>query len=106
MKIIKMMTTALLALMLSLPFAGCMPSMGKPFPVNQVRQIEIGKTTRTDIRQMFGAPWRTGIEDGYKTWTYGEYTFKLTRDLVIRFDEQDVVKSYSFSSSFPEDASL
>lgn len=106
MNIAKMTTVALLMALLSLPFAGCMPSVGNPFPVNQVRQIEIGKTTRTDIRQMFGAPWRTGIEDGDKTWTYGEYTLKMTRDLVIRFNEQDVVKSYSFSSSFPEDASL
>jgi hypothetical protein len=99
------MTLMLLAT-LSLPFAGCMPSVGRPFPVQQVRQIEIGTTTKAEIRQMFGDPWRTGVEDGFRTYTYGEYSVKKSRDLVIRFDEQDVVKSYSFSSSYPEDEKL
>jgi len=31
---------------------------------------------------------------------------KMTRDLVIRFDDKNVVKSYSFSSSYPEDENL
>jgi hypothetical protein len=31
---------------------------------------------------------------------------KITRDLVIRFDDQNVVESYSFSSSVPEDEDL
>lgn len=91
---------------LVLPFFGCMPSVGRPFPVKQVRQIEIGATTKTEIRQMFGDPWRTGIENGFRTWTYGDYSLNKTRDLVIRFDEQNVVKSYSFSSSNPEDENL
>jgi len=91
---------------LSLPVVGCMPSVGRPFPVQQVRQIEIGTTTKAEIRQMFGDPWRTGIEDGFRTYTYGEYSVKMSRDLVIRFDDKDVVKSYSFSSSFPQDENL
>lgn len=91
---------------LSLPFTGCMPSVGRPFPVEQVRQIEIGVTTKDEIRTMFGDPWRTGVEDGFRTYTYGEYSVKMSRDLVIRFDDQDVVKSYSFSSSYPEDENL
>ncbi|MEN8688064.1 MAG: hypothetical protein AB1Z51_02205 [Desulfuromonadales bacterium] len=101
----RIMTLTLLAT-LSLPFAGCMPSVGRPFPVQQVRQIEIGTTTKAEIRQMFGDPWRTGVEDGFRTYTYGEYSVEKSRDLVIRFDEQDVVKSYSFSSSYPEDEKL
>lgn len=101
----KLTTLALLA-SLSLPLAGCMPAVGRPFPVDQVRQIEIGKTTKAEARQMFGDPWRTGIEDGLRTWTYGEYSVKNSRDLVIRFDDQNLVKSYSFSSSFPEDEKL
>ena len=101
----RVLTLALFAA-LSLPFAGCMPSVGRPFPVNQVRQIEIGTTTKAEIRNLFGEPWRTGIEDGFRTYTYGEYSVKMSRDLVIRFDAQDVVKSYSFSSSFPQDENL
>ena len=101
----KIITWTLLAA-LSLPFTGCMPSVGRPFPVQQVRQIEIGVTTKAEIRKMFGDPWRTGVEDGFRTYTYGEYSVKMSRDLVIRFDDQDVVKSYSFSSSYPEDENL
>lgn len=106
MRILRPLTTLMMLIVLSLPLTGCMPSMGQPFPVTKVRQIEIDKTTRTEIRQMFGDPWRTGLENGKRTWTYGEYSMKTTRDLVIRFDDQNVVKSYSFSSSVPEDENL
>ena len=106
MRKLKTLTTLMLLAILSLPVTGCTPTMGQPFPVKQVRQIELKKTTMAQIRQMFGDPWRTGLEDGFRTWTYGEYTMKMTRDLVIRFDKQNVVKSYSFSSSYPEDENL
>jgi len=102
----KALTTLMLLAVLSLPVTGCTPSVGRAFPVKQVRQIEMGTTTKSEIRQMFGDPWRTGLEDGFRTWTYGEYSMKMTRDLVIRFDDKNVVKSYSFSSSYPEDENL
>lgn len=103
---IKFVMTLLLLTVLSFPVTGCSPTVGHYFPVYKVRQIEIEKTTKTDIRQMFGDPWRTGLENGQKTWTYGEYGVNISRDLVIRFDDQNVVKSYSFSSSVPEDENL
>ena len=106
MHILRPLAILTLLAALSLPVTGCMPSIGRPFPVYQVRQIEIDKTTKAEIRQMFGNPWRTGLEDGQRTWTYGEYSVNSTRDLVIRFDDQNVVKSYSFSSSVPEDENL
>lgn len=103
---LKTVTTLTLLAALCLPFSGCMPSVGRPFPVKQVRQLEIGTTTKAEVRKMFGDPWRTGIEDGFRTYTYGEYSVNKTRDLVIRFDDKDLVKSYSFSSSYPEDENL
>ena len=89
---------------------GCI-SVGHDFPVDPVRQIEIGATTRDDVQRMFGDPWRTGIEDGQRAWTYGTYRYSLfghasTRDLVVRFDAEGVVASYSFNSTRPEDAAL
>lgn len=102
----KNLTTLMLLGTLSLTAAGCTASMGQPFPVQHVRQIETGKTTQAEIRKMFGDPWRTGLENGKRTWTYGEYSMKSARDLVIRFDDRNVVQSYSFSSSFPEDENL
>ena len=101
---------AALALMASCLGAGCL-NVGQGFPVEPVRKIEIGTTTREDVRDMFGEPWRTGIEDGERTWTYGRYHYSLfaeaaTRDLVVRFDARGVVTSYSFNSTHAEDAEL
>jgi len=76
--------------------------------VSPVSQIQIGKTTQAEIRSMFGAPWRTGVEDGQRTWTYGKYKYRLfgersTTDLVVRFDRNNVVASYSFSTTDHEE---
>ncbi len=106
MRILRPLTTLLLLLALGLPLSGCMPKVGKAFPYYKVRDIEVEKTTQAEIRQMFGDPWRTGLENGQRTWTYGEYGVKISRDLVIRFDDQKRVKSYSFSSTVPEDGNL
>jgi hypothetical protein len=91
------------ALLLMLLSAGC-ATVGYYFPVSQVPRIQIGKTTQDEIRTMFGPPWRTGIEDGKRTWTYGRYNYSLfaetrTQDLVVRFDEFGVVSSYTYNST-------
>ena len=85
----------------------CM-TVGEDFAVGRVSHIQIGKTTQQEVRQMLGEPWRTGLEDGEKTWTYGYYKYNLlgasqTRDLVVRFNEKGVVRSYTFNSTYPED---
>jgi len=87
--------------------SGCM-TVGRPFPTREVHRIETGKTTRAEVKEVFGEPWRTGLEDGQSTWTYGYYRYTLfgervTRDLVVRFDGRGVVSSYSFNSSEPDD---
>jgi hypothetical protein len=79
-------------------------SVGRDFPESPVAQIHIGITTQTQIRAMFGNPWRVGIEDGRVTWTYGKYLYRLigqssTKDLIVRFDPKNAVASYSFSST-------
>ena len=106
MRILRPLTTMLIVAALCLPVISCMPTVGRAFPVYKVRQIEVEETTMAEVRQMFGDPWRTGLEDGKRTWTYGEYGINISRDLVIRFDDLNVVKSYSFSSSVPEDGNL
>lgn len=94
----------------ALALAGCL-TVGRDFPADQVGHIEIGHTTRDEIHHMFGEPWRTGLEDGRRTWTYGRYRYKLfgtteTRDLVVRFDANGVVASYTFNSAPPLEGSL
>lgn len=87
--------------------AGCV-TIGRDFPTQRVSKLEIGATTRAQVRDLFGTPWRTGVEDGQPTWTYGHYRYALlgttrTRDLVVRFDAHGVVASYTFNSTDPND---
>lgn len=82
---------------------GC-ATVGKDFPVSRVMEIQIGKTTINDIQAMFGPPFRIGSESGVKTWSYNKYQYSLfgpasTQDLVIRFDNAGIVKSYTFNST-------
>jgi hypothetical protein len=83
-------------------------TVGEDFAVGRVSHIQIGKTTQAELRKELGEPWRTGLEDGQRTWTYGYYKYNLigasqTRDLVVRFDDKGVVRSYNFNSTYPED---
>ena len=85
--------------------AGCASvNVGYDFPDHQVKNIQIGNTTKEDIRTIFGEPWRTGLENGQETWTYGKYNYSGTRetaakDLVVRFTEKNIVESYTFSKT-------
>jgi outer membrane protein assembly factor BamE (lipoprotein component of BamABCDE complex) len=84
-------------------FTAC-AQVGKPFPEQNVLAIKKGVTTKEEVRRLFGEPWRTGYEDGQQTWTYGNYRYtvlgqKDNSDLVIRFNEKDVVSSYSYSAT-------
>ncbi|MGR9086325.1 MAG: hypothetical protein ACU841_04535 [Gammaproteobacteria bacterium] len=83
--------------------SGC-ATIGHEFPAGQVSSIRIGETTQNDIYTTFGAPWRTGLDNGMKTWTYGHYRYSLfdegdTEDLVIKFDNRGVVVSYVFNTT-------
>jgi len=85
----------------------CM-TVGEDFAVGKVSHIEIGRTTQADLTRMLGEPWRVGLEDGQRTWTWGYYKYNLfgasqTRDLVVRFDDKGVVRSFTFNSTWPED---
>lgn len=82
---------------------GC-ATVGKDFATHNVDQIQIGETTRADIQEMFGEPWRTGIEDGKRTWTYGKYKWSAfgdaeTTDLVVRFNPDGTVSSYVYNTT-------
>jgi hypothetical protein len=82
---------------------GC-ANVGRDFPTDRVSGIQVGKTTKNDIRSMFGSPWRIGAKDGQLTWTYGKYQYRLigdtsTQDLVIRFNDKDIVVSYTFNTT-------
>jgi hypothetical protein len=109
MNILEKHLRPLFLLLCGLLLAGCV-SAGKDFNHRMVRQIQLHQTTRAQIEQMFGPPWRTGIEDGKQTWSYGYYKYgvsdTLSRDLVVRFAPNGTVTSYTFNSSYPEDQGL
>jgi hypothetical protein len=97
------LTKTWMMLMAIVLIMGC-ATVGTDFPVEKVSGIEIGKTTQQEILLQFGSPWRVGIEDGRTTWTYGKYKYRIigdtdTTDLVIRFDSQNIVASYSFNTT-------
>ena len=86
-----------------LTFSGC-AKIGNEFDAGHVKEINIGKTTQRDIINMFGQPWRIGLEDGVVMWTYGRYTYRVigdtdTKDLVVKFDNNKVVSSYTFNET-------
>jgi hypothetical protein len=94
----------------ALALTACL-NVGQDFPTDKIGQLQIGHTTRDEVHRMFGDPWRTGLEDGRRTWTYGRYKYRLigtteTRDLVIRFDPNGVVASYTFNAAPPLEGSL
>jgi outer membrane protein assembly factor BamE (lipoprotein component of BamABCDE complex) len=84
-------------------FLGC-ARVGHEFDSHKVQRVEVGKTTQSEVLSMFGEPWRTGLENGVRTWTYGHYTYRLignadTKDLVIKFSSDKVVSSYTFNET-------
>jgi outer membrane protein assembly factor BamE (lipoprotein component of BamABCDE complex) len=88
---------------MTLSLSGC-ASIGHEFPAGQVQSIRIGESTQSDIANTFGTPWRTGIESGFKTWTYGNYYLSLVgenqaEDLVIKFDKRGIVSSFNYNST-------
>ena len=82
-------------------------TIGREFPAPTRETIRNGATTKADLVRLFGEPTQVGIDDGDTTWTWlyvARSTDKeLTKQLTVRFRSDGVVKSYSYSSNFPED---
>lgn len=98
---------ALLALLVVGLVAGC-ASVGQPFAQHKVPDIVVGETTKAEIQEMFGNPWRTGSESGQQTWTYGHYRYSAfaadqTSDLVIRYNKEDKVVAYTYNRTTADD---
>ena len=88
-------------------FAGCV-SVGEEFRTPTAEMIKNGVTTRAELLQLFGSPTQVGIEDGDQTWMWvyvraGGFNRHLSKELHVKFTERGVVKSYSYTSSLPEE---
>lgn len=88
--------------------AGCVSvTFGRDFPSPEAKSIVAGKTDRAALQRMFGDPYQVGLDSGDPTWRwfYGQRdsTAEVSKDLTVRFNAEGIVKSYSFTSNFPDD---
>lgn len=84
---------------------GC-GTAGKSFDTSKVESIVNGTSTRSDIKKIFGEPFKTGIQNGQPIWVYEDSHYSIIReetskDLIIIFNPDGIVQSYQFMSSKP-----
>ena len=84
---------------------GC-GTVGKSFNASKVESIVNGTTTRSDIKKMFGEPFKIGVQNGQPIWVYEDNYYSIIReetskDLIIIFRPDGIVQSYQFMSSKP-----
>ena len=100
-------TRLILVAVLSMVFViGC-GTVGKNFDSSRVKNIQNNKTTQAEVLDWFGVPFKEGNENGHTMWTYQFDKYKVvgepeSKDLVILFDNNQVVKAYRYTSSLAE----
>ena len=86
--------------------AGCAGlRAGRMFPSPEPAQITVNVTDKAALVRMFGEPYQVGLDGGDQTWRwfYAEHTGEASKDFSVRFNPNGTVKSYSFTSNFPDD---
>jgi len=101
----------LLALAVALVVSACSGlSLGREFPSPDAAQIKVNVTDKAALLVLLGEPYQVGIDSGDQTWRwfYGQRNAdaELSKDFAVRFNADGTVKSYSFSSNFPDDMKL
>ena len=99
---------AVIPLVVATLAVGCLStSFGREFPSPDPRGITVGKTDKGELRRLFGEPYQVGIDSGDATWRwfFGRRSWgtEQTKDLSVRFNSDGRVKSYAFTSNFPDD---
>ncbi len=87
--------------------AGC-ATVGGDFDSTGLSWLRAEETTKAQVLDRLGNPFRVGIDSGDLTWTYGFYRYRLigqsnAKDLVIRFNPDGKVKSFTLNTTFPEE---
>jgi hypothetical protein len=89
-------------------FGGCMSiKIGREFPSPDANWIVAGRSDRWGLQRMLGEPYQVGFENGDSTWRW-LYVHRfgasaVSKDLIVRFNADGFVRSYSFTSNFPDD---
>ena len=86
--------------------ASCYGTIGKNFDSSELKSIQNHVTSQEKIFEMLGAPFKKGIENGQVMWTYQFDQWKAlgpthSKDLVILFDKENIVKAYRYTTSNP-----
>ena len=89
-----------------LAIGGCGGTVGEKFNTSKVENIINGTTTQKEIKNMFGKPFKTGIQNRKSVWVYEDNRYNLLRnetskDLIIVFGPRGVVQSHQFMSNEP-----
>ena len=82
----------------------CYGTVGGNFDSSQLKNIRNDVTTQEEIFQKFGAPFKKGIENNQTMWTYQFDRWNAlgpaqSKDLVILFDNKNIVKAYRYTTS-------
>ena len=85
-------------------FTSACVTLGNDFTVSNVVEIKIGKTSKNEIRNMFGPPWLSGFKDGELAWTYSKYDYSLfgerkAKVLVVQFGKNRLVTTFTFNTT-------
>ena len=93
-------------LLISLLFVYSCGSTGKNFNESLYKNIIAGTTTHKEIQAMFGPPFKKGVQNGSKIWTYEYNTYNslgnnITKDIVVVFTPSGVVKSHQMMTNHP-----
>ena len=99
-------TLMIIVMTLILAIGGCGGTVGKKFNTSKVENIINGTTTQAEIKNIFGKPFKTGIQNGKPVWVYEYNRYHLLRnetskDLIIVFGPSGVVQSHQFMSNEP-----
>ncbi len=83
-------------------------TIGKDFDATELSWLKKDETTKEQVQQKLGPPWRVGFDAGDPTWTYGYYEYRAfgdsnSKDLVLHFRPDGKLKSYTLNTSFPEE---
>ena len=92
-----------LVIVLMLGLASC-GSTGRDFDTTHVTDIQNNSTTQAEIKQWFGKPFNTGHENNLEMWTYQFDGYSSvgkgeSKDLIIMFDDNGIVKAYRYSTN-------
>ena len=82
----------------------CYGTVGGNFDSSQINSIQNHLTTQEQIFERFGAPFKKGIESNQTMWTYQFDRWNAlgpaqSKDLVILFDNKNIVKAYRYTTS-------